>query len=111
MIKATQATKNRLKKLDTELSKILLERIEIAENIEGCIADGLTLTHDDYNKGYYTNDCLYIKAAEWEKKYFRGFYTRHENLIACTLTLGNNEVTIPDINKMVKAMITDLETA
>ena len=111
MVKATQATKNRLKKLDTELSKILLERIEIAENIDSCIADGLQLTKDDYSKGCYTNDGLYLKVAEWEKKYFRGFHSRHENLIGCTLTLGLNQIEIPDVNKMVKAMITDLETA
>ena len=106
MVKATKATKNRLKKMiNNTLAEILIERIEIAENLEDCINDGLVLTKDDYNKGFYTENHLYIKVAEWEKRYFRGFETKYPKLIQTTLTHGNNEIIIPDINKMVKAML------
>lgn len=106
MVKATKATKNRLKKMkNNTLAEILIERIEIAENILDCLHDGLTLTKDDYSKGFYTENHLYIKAINWEKPYFRGFETKHPNLIQTTLTHGNNEIIIPDINKFVKAML------
>jgi hypothetical protein len=108
MVKATKATKQRLKKIKSTLAEILLERIEIAENIEACINDGFILTKDDYNKGFYSNDHLYIKAQPWEKPYFSGFYTRYPSLISTTFTNGLNEVQIPDINKMVKAMLSDI---
>ena len=103
---ATNVTKNRLKKMQNNtLAEILIERIEIAENIMDCINDGFALTEDDYKKGFYTDDCLYIKAENWEKRYFRGFETKHPDLIQTTLTHGNNEIIIPDINKFVKAML------
>jgi c-di-GMP-related signal transduction protein len=108
MVKATKATRQRLKKLkniNNTLAEILIERIEIAENIEACINDGFTLTQDDYSKGFYSNDNLYIKAQPWEKPYFSGFYTKYPSLISTTFTHGLNEVQIPDINKMVKAML------
>lgn len=105
MIKATKATKQRLKKINNTLAEILLERIEIAENITDCIKDGFTLTEDDYSKGFYTDDCLYLKVKHWEKPYFRGFESKYPSLIKTTLTHGLNEVIIPDINKLVKAML------
>lgn len=105
MVKATKATKQRLKKVQSTLAEILIERIEIAENIDHCINDGLTLTKDDYSKGFYTDNHLYIKAQPWEKRYFSGFGTKYPRLIQTTLTHGNNEIIIPDINKMVKAML------
>lgn len=104
MVKATKATKQRLKKMQSTLAEILRERIEIAENIDACINDGFTLTRDDYSKGFYSDNCLYIKAQPWEKPYFNGFYTRYPSLISITFTHGLNEVQIPDVNKMVKAM-------
>lgn len=107
MVKATKATKQRLKKIKSTLAEILLERIEIADNIVDCINDGFTLTQDDCSKGFYTNDSLYIKAKPWEQPYFRGFETKYPNLIRTTLTHGNNEIVIHDINKMVKAMLTN----
>jgi len=105
MVKSTKVTIQRLKKIKSTLAEILLERIESADNIASCIADGFTLTQDDYGKGWYSDDCLYIKADPWEKPYFRGFETKYPDLIRTTLTHGNNEIIIPDINKMVKAMI------
>ena len=107
MVKATKATTQRLKKIKSTLAEILLERIEIANNIEDCINDGFTLTKDDYSKGFYTSDDFYIKAEPWEKPYFRGFETKYPNLIKTTLTHGLNEILIPDINKMAKAMLTN----
>lgn len=109
MVKATKATKQRLKKIGSTLAEILLERIEIADNISDCINDGYRLTKDDYEKGFYTDNCLCIKAQHWEKPYFSGFQTRHPDLIQTTLTHGNNEIIIPDINKMTKAMLKDAE--
>jgi len=109
MVKATKATIQRLKKIKSTLAEILLERIEKANNIQDCINDGFTLTQDDFGKGWYSNDCLYIKADEWEKPYFRGFETKCPNLIRTTLTHGNNEIIIHDINKMAKAMLKDAE--
>lgn len=106
MVKATKATKNRLKKMQNNtLAEILIERIEIAENIADCLNEGFTLTKDDYGKGFYTDDSLYIKAANWEKPHFRGFETKYPNLIRTTLTHGLNEVIIPDVNKFAKAML------
>ena len=105
MVKATKATTQRLKKIKSTLSEILLERIEIANNIADCIDEGFTLTEDDYSKGFYTSDELYIKAEPWEKPYFRGFESRYPSLIRTTLTHGLNEIIIPDINKMVKAIL------
>jgi hypothetical protein len=107
MVKATKATKQRLKKIQSTLAEILLERIEISENLASCIEDGFKLTEDDCGKGFYSNDCLYIKAKPWEKPYFNGFQTRYPSLISTTFTHGLNEVQIPDINKMVKAMLLD----
>lgn len=106
MVKATKATKQRLKKMQNNtIAKILIERIEIAENLADCLRDGFTLNEDDCSKGFYTGDSLYIKAASWEKPYFRGFESRYPNLIRTTLTHGFNEIVIPDINKMVKVML------
>jgi len=108
MVKATKATKQRLKKMQNNtLAEILIERIEIAENLVDCLRDGFTLTRDDCSKGFYTDDSLYIKAKSWEKPYFRGFETRYPNLIRTTLTHGLDEIVIPDINKMAKAMLTN----
>ena len=108
MIKATKATKQRLKNMQNNtLARIVLERVEIAENIVDCLNDGFILTKDDYNEGFYTSNHLYIKVKSWEKPYFRGFETRCPGLIQTTLTHGNNEVIIPDVNKLVKAMFTD----
>jgi hypothetical protein len=104
MTKATKATKLRLKKMQGTLAEILIERIEIAENIADYLNDGIVPTEDDYSKGFYADNCLYIKVKSWEKPYFRGFQTRYPSLIQTTLTHGNNEIIIPDINKMVKAM-------
>jgi hypothetical protein len=75
------------------------------ENLTDCLRDGFTLTQDDCSKGFYTDDSLYIKAAHWEKPYFRGLESKYPNLIRTTLTHGLNEVVIPDINKLVKAML------
>ncbi|WP_407310462.1 hypothetical protein [Desulfosporosinus sp. SB140] len=108
MVKATKTTKQRLKKMQNNtLAEILIERIEIAENLADCIRNGFKLTQDDCSKGFYSNDCLYIKAQPWEKPYFNGFYTRYPSLISTTFTHGLNEVQIPDVNKMVKAMLTN----
>jgi hypothetical protein len=105
MVKATKATKQRLKTIKNTISEILIKRVEIADNIIDCLNDGFTLTKDDYSEGFYTNDCLYIKAKPWEKPYFRGLQTRYPALIQTTLTHSNNEIIIPDINKLVKAML------
>lgn len=106
MVRATKATKNRLKKMkNNTLAEILTKRIEIAENILDCLNDGLTLTADDYSEGFYTDNQLYIKAKPWEKPYFRGIESRYPKLIKTTLTHGNNEVDIPDVNKLVKEML------
>ena len=90
MTRATKTTVNRLQRTywnstaRQTLADILIERIEISENIQSCIDDGFTLTPDDYYKGCYTEAGLYIKAQEWEKRYFSGIQTRYPKLIETT---------------------------
>jgi len=43
--------------------------------------------------------------GEYEKKLFRGLYTRYPNWLSCTFTLGLNCVDIYDVNKLVKAIL------
>jgi hypothetical protein len=104
MIKATKTTKNRLKNEDfsprVRIATLLEHIIKLAEV---CELSGIQ--KDD--RAYYTNDCLYYLCCQDEVNLFRGLKSRYPNLIEATLTYGLNEIVIPDINKLVKAMLLD----
>jgi len=104
MKKATKATIKRLKSINTELARILLERIEIAQNIVDYLNDGYILAEDEYSKGYYTDRGLYLKVRGYERNVFAGAYSVYPQYIQITLTHGNNEVEVLDINRLSMAM-------
>lgn len=110
MKKATKAAIKRLKATDSPLARILVDRIEIANNIADYEDEGLyALSADDYRFGSYTPDGrLFIRVQNsFERAVFMGAASKYGcRLIETTLTHGNNQVIISDINKLEKTMTT-----
>ncbi len=104
MIKATKATKQRLQKEDftprVRVSTLLEHIVRLADN---CEIFGV----QENSRAFYTNECLYYKCSYDETALFRGLQSKYPNLIQTTLTHGLNEIIIPDINKLVKEMLTN----
>jgi hypothetical protein len=99
MVKATKATKKRLATEDFTprvRHATLLEHIVRIAGEEGCRGTG---------SACYTDHGLYYLCYSDEAPYFRGLQTKYPSLIETTLTHGNNEIKIPDINKLVNAML------
>jgi len=115
MVKATKTTLKTLQgwKNDkyAKTACILAKTIRYANAVEELLAEGAALTADDYRYGYYTEDSLYYKAPSYEAGYFSGMYTQWPELIGFTRFLnGVNEVVIPDINKLVKKMVSEVRS-
>ena len=98
MVKATKATIKRLRDED------FTPRVRVATLLEHIVRMAGQEYHD---RASYTENCLYYKCYTDEAPLFRGLKSKYPLLIETTLTHGLNEVVIPDINKLVKAMLND----
>jgi len=102
MIKATKATKARLKNEDfTPRVRIatLLDHIVKLAGI--CEESGI----QEDSKAFYIDKGLYYNCFADEVNLFRGLESKYPNLINTTLTHGLKEIIIPDINRLVKEML------
>ena len=97
MAKATKATKKRLANED------FTPRVRVSTLLE-CI---VRLAEAESAEAFYANDCLCYSCYQHEANLFRGLESKYPKLIHTTLTHGLNEIKIPDINKLVKAMLAD----
>jgi len=97
MIKATKATKNRLHNEDftprVQMSTLLEYIVRIADS-------------ESSDTAFYTPRGLYYGVEnDREANLFAGLASKYPKLIEATLTHGLNQILIPDINKLVKAML------
>lgn len=96
MVRTSKVTKHKLAKEDFSPRVRVSTTLEHIVRMADCGCD---------DRAFYTDACLYYLCYSDEANLFRGLESKYPGLICTTLTYGLNEIVIPDINKLVKAML------
>lgn len=106
---ASKATINRFKSIDSDISRLLAEQCQIAENRAACEADGYSVgLSDTITDSQYDSNYMYILGRGYDCKLLAGLYTKYPALVKTSVLLGTiAECRIKDVNKLSRVMFDD----
>lgn len=109
MEKATKATMNRLNKLNKldHRAGVLIGTYTVeANNVADLISEGFS--GFECNAEYGPNGIICRVNSNYDKAIMRGLCTRYPKLVECTLTHGNNQVVIVDVNMLSRLLMKEI---